>query len=93
MRHRNLFITGGTGYPRRALIPRLLNRGHIVCALVPFHKICEWTAATREGATRLGLVTLKEMAAALVRAVECPVTGVSIVDVPGIREAGRLRTD
>ena len=30
----NVFITGGTGYVGRALIPRLLERGHEVRALV-----------------------------------------------------------
>lgn len=34
MTHRNVFITGGTGYVGRALIPRLLERGHAVRALV-----------------------------------------------------------
>lgn len=34
MTHRNVFITGGTGYVGRALIPRLLERGHSVRALV-----------------------------------------------------------
>ena len=34
MTSRNIFITGGTGYVGRALIPRLLERGHHVRALV-----------------------------------------------------------
>jgi uncharacterized protein YbjT (DUF2867 family) len=34
MTPRNIFITGGTGYVGRALIPRLLERGHRVRALV-----------------------------------------------------------
>src|SRR5258705_12894002 len=34
MTARNVFITGGTGYVGRALIPRLLERGHSVRALV-----------------------------------------------------------
>lgn len=34
MTPRNVFITGGTGYVGRALIPRLLERGHEVRALV-----------------------------------------------------------
>jgi uncharacterized protein YbjT (DUF2867 family) len=33
MNQRNVFITGGTGYVGRRLIPRLLERGHIVRAL------------------------------------------------------------
>jgi uncharacterized protein YbjT (DUF2867 family) len=31
---RHVFITGGTGYLGSRLIPRLLNRGHQVSALV-----------------------------------------------------------
>ncbi|MBV9927610.1 MAG: NAD(P)H-binding protein [Acidobacteria bacterium] len=34
MKRRRVFITGGTGYLGRALIPLLLGRGHEVCALV-----------------------------------------------------------
>jgi uncharacterized protein YbjT (DUF2867 family) len=34
MTHKNVFITGGTGYIGRVLIPRLLERGHEVRALV-----------------------------------------------------------
>jgi uncharacterized protein YbjT (DUF2867 family) len=34
MTPRNVFITGGTGYVGRALMPRLLERGHEVRALV-----------------------------------------------------------
>jgi uncharacterized protein YbjT (DUF2867 family) len=34
MTRRNVFITGGTGYIGRVLIPRLLERGHAVRALV-----------------------------------------------------------
>jgi uncharacterized protein YbjT (DUF2867 family) len=72
----------------------ILGPGHRwAYALIPFYKICERIPATREGATRFGLVTLRAMIAALVRAVEHPAIGVSIVEVPGIREAGRLRMD
>src|SRR6266404_21922 len=34
MTARNVFITGGTGYVGRALVPRLLERGHEVRSLV-----------------------------------------------------------
>src|ERR1044071_5690462 len=34
MTSQNIFITGGTGYVGRALIPRLIERGHHVRALV-----------------------------------------------------------
>jgi uncharacterized protein YbjT (DUF2867 family) len=55
--------------------------------LIPFYKVCEWLPATREGARRLGLVTLPQMIAALVRAVETPANGVRVVEVPEIRQA------
>lgn len=54
-------------------------------ALVPFYWAMRMLPPTREAATRLGLVTLKQMIAALVHAVEDPVDGVRIVDVPAIR--------
>jgi uncharacterized protein YbjT (DUF2867 family) len=56
-------------------------------ALLPFYWMAERFPPTREGARRLGLVTLAQMAAALVRAVESPVSGVHVVEVPEIRRA------
>lgn len=44
---------------------------------------------TRETARRLGLVTLSDMVEALVRAIETPVRGVRIVEVPEIRRRKR----
>jgi uncharacterized protein YbjT (DUF2867 family) len=73
---RVVFVTGATGYMGRALIPRLLARGHRVLAL-----------ARRAGARRLGLVTLRQMTAALVLAVENPPRSVRIATVPEIRAA------
>jgi hypothetical protein len=57
--------------------------------LVPAYRLAERIPRLREGARRLGLVTIGEMAGALVCAVEDPAAGVRIVDVPGIRAAGR----
>lgn len=55
--------------------------------LLPFYWLCERLPATREGARRLGLVTLPQMLNALVWAVENPPNGgVQILDVPRIRE-------
>lgn len=34
-RRQSIFMTGGTGYIGSRLIPRLLDRGHAVTALVP----------------------------------------------------------
>jgi uncharacterized protein YbjT (DUF2867 family) len=57
-------------------------------ALRPFYRVAEWLPITRSGALRLGLVTLDEMILALVEAVEAPVQGIRIVEVPEIRSAG-----
>jgi len=54
-------------------------------ALIPFYKLAEWIPATRDGAKRLGLVTLAQMTAALAWAVENPAEGVRLIDVPMIR--------
>jgi hypothetical protein len=56
-------------------------------ALKPIYWLAERLPATREVAQRMGLVTLAQMVAALVQAVEHPpATGtVRIVDVPEIR--------
>jgi uncharacterized protein YbjT (DUF2867 family) len=56
-------------------------------ALRPIYWLMERLPATRESARRLGLVTLKQMTAALLAAVETPVQGVKVVEVPEIRWA------
>jgi uncharacterized protein YbjT (DUF2867 family) len=55
--------------------------------LLPMYWVAELIPATRDGARRLGLVTITQMVAALAGAVENPPDGVLIVDVPGIRAA------
>jgi hypothetical protein len=45
----------------------------------------ELLPATRAGATRLGLVTLKQMVQSLVHSIETPAQGVRIIEVPEIR--------
>jgi uncharacterized protein YbjT (DUF2867 family) len=56
-------------------------------ALLPVYKVMEVLPFTREGARRLGLVTLEQMVMALVEAVESPVQGLRVVEVPQIRSA------
>lgn len=56
-------------------------------ALMPVYWVMERIPATRDSASRLGLVTLPQMLAALVSAVENPPTGTRIVEVPEIRRA------
>ena len=53
--------------------------------LLPIYWLCERLPWTREGAQRLGLITLDQMLQALVNAVESPSPGVRILDVPHIR--------
>jgi len=57
--------------------------------LKPFYYLCELWPQTRETAQRLGFITHEEMTAALVRAVEDPVEGFRVLNVPEIRAAAR----
>ena len=67
----------------------VLGEGHRwAYALKPIYALARMIPATREGATRLGLVTRAQMARALIDAVEAPVSGIRIVEVP---EIARLR--
>jgi len=54
-------------------------------ALIPLYWVMERLPATREGAQRLGLVTLEQMLRALAGSVEDPCQGVRILGVPEIR--------
>jgi uncharacterized protein YbjT (DUF2867 family) len=56
--------------------------------LLPAYKVMELLPATREGATRLGLVTLEQMVNALAEAVENPCAGLRFWGVPEIRNSG-----
>ena len=53
--------------------------------LVPAYFVFERLPGTRDAARRIGLVTLPQMVATLVHAVENPPDGVRIVEVPDIR--------
>jgi len=55
--------------------------------LIPAYKLAEFLPLTRDGARRLGLVTLEQMTLSLVAAVEKPVQGMRIMSVPEIRAA------
>jgi len=56
--------------------------------LKPIYWLMKRVPATRESARRLGLVTIDQMVAALVRSVEHPAQGVRILNVPDIRGCG-----
>jgi uncharacterized protein YbjT (DUF2867 family) len=57
--------------------------------LLPFYRLMELIPATRQGALRLGLVTLADMAFALDRAVAGTPAGISIIEVGDIRKIRR----
>ncbi len=58
--------------------------------LLPMYWLCERIPATREGARRLGLVTLEQMVRTLVSAVENPSIGARFIEVPQIRSGNAL---
>ena len=76
----------------RATIVRpwyILGPGHRwPYVLIPIYAMLRAVPATRAGAERLGLVTRREMVAALVRAIESPpAENVRLVEVPQIRQS------
>ena len=58
-------------------------------ALLPMYWLMERLPGTRESARRLGLVTLPQMVAAIVEAIENPPQNARVVEVPEIRRAGK----
>jgi uncharacterized protein YbjT (DUF2867 family) len=59
-------------------------------AVLPAYWLMQRLPATREMATRLGLVTIQQLTAALVHAVENPPAAERVLDVPAIRAATSL---
>jgi uncharacterized protein YbjT (DUF2867 family) len=57
--------------------------------LIPLYKVMEALPPTRDGARRLGLVTLRQMVDALIEAVENSVEGIRTMEVPDIRTASQ----
>jgi len=83
-------LVSATEIPATILRPwYVLGPGHYwPYAIVPIYAILRRLPSARETAERLGLVTLAQMVAALVSAVENPSSiGVRIVEVPDIRRA------
>jgi uncharacterized protein YbjT (DUF2867 family) len=81
-------LLGATGVPLTVLRPwYVLGPGHWwPYALLPLYAVFERIPSTRESARRLGLVTHRQMIAALMRAIEQPNdNGVRVVEVPEIR--------
>lgn len=81
-------ILATTGLRRTILRPwYVLGPGHRWPEVLrPAYALLEAIPATREGARRLGLVTLDQMTEALAWAVENPPADTRLLDVPAIRE-------
>jgi uncharacterized protein YbjT (DUF2867 family) len=75
------------GVPATIIRPwYILGPGHRwPVVLLPLYAVLRMMPAYRAGAERLGLVTLRQMVAAMVRAVAEPPDGIRIVEVPEIR--------
>jgi uncharacterized protein YbjT (DUF2867 family) len=83
-------LVGAIGIPATILRPwYVLGPGHYWPGLlIPFYALGRLLPATRDQATRLGLVTLRQMVTALTVTVENPPSaGVRIMDVPAIQQA------
>src|SRR6266542_871519 len=78
---------GGSGLRHTILRPwYVLGPGHRwPYALLPMYWLLERFPATRDSALRLGLVTLDQMVAAIVDAIEHPPPQARVVEVPEIR--------
>ena len=67
----------------------ILGPGHWwPMALVPVYRLLERVPATREAATRLGLVTIRDILAALRWSIEHPPVTTRVIEVPEIRRLG-----
>jgi uncharacterized protein YbjT (DUF2867 family) len=85
-------VLGETRLPATVLRPwYVLGPGHYwPIVLLPLYLLSSCIPGLRSSAQRLGLVTITQMLAALVHAVEHPVPeGTRVLDVPGIRKVSR----
>lgn len=71
----------------------ILGPGHWwPLALLPVYRVLERVPATREAAMRLGLVSIREMLAALLWSIEQPPVETRVIEVPEIRRLGQSET-
>ena len=65
----------------------VVGPGHLwPYCLLPFYKVAELIPRTRDGARRLGLVSIQQMIRALVRAVDQPGEGIRVLNVSDIKK-------
>lgn len=96
VRERGEAMLRASGLVYTALRPwYVLGPGHLwPYALVPFYRLAERLPSTRDTARRLGLITLTQMVAAIVRAVEDPPrVGSRVVEVDWLRRADLAEID
>ncbi len=88
-RHRAEGIIRSSGLAATFIRPwYVLGPGHRwPYAVIPVYWVMQRIPWTRAGAERLGLVTIGQMVAALVHAVEDPVDSLRVIDVPAIKAA------
>ena len=87
-------LVQASGIPATILRPwYVLGPGHWwPYVSLPFYKLLEWIPTTHEVALRLGMVTLKEMVAAMVNAIETLPDKVRVMNVTEIRAAQQSAT-
>jgi nucleoside-diphosphate-sugar epimerase len=88
-----LLDSGGNGKMHVTIVRPwyVLGPGHRwPYVLLPMYWLCERIPSTRDGARRLGLVTLAQMTQTLVSAVENPSIGARFIEVPQIRKGSVL---
>jgi uncharacterized protein YbjT (DUF2867 family) len=85
-------LVRGSGIPSTLVRPwYVLGPGHVwPLAASPIYWVLERLPATRESALRIGLVTLRQIVAAIVHAIEHPPADVRVLNVPDIRAAAPL---
>ena len=90
-RYRAEQAVDASGLPHTIIRPwYVLGPGHRwPYALLPFYWLLERLPPTRASALRLGLVTLNQMGAAILHAIEHPPSRQRIVEVPEIRSIAR----
>jgi hypothetical protein len=77
----------GNALDKTTFADRIQPADTFVQPMIPVYWLMDRLPATRESARRLGLVTIHQMLATLLGAVENPAVGIRIVEVPQIRAA------
>ena len=77
----------GNALDKTTFVDRIQPADTFVQLMIPVYWLMDRLPATRESARRLGLVTIHQMLATLLGAVENPAVGIRIMEVAQIRAA------